>query len=208
MIALLTALAVSLSSPLDDGYFLRPPTVNISAVRGLECEGLEGSSRGSGFLIGNKVMATALHVVMGSTCKDADTGGDLKVYKIDLKHDLALVTSDRLPTNIPYIKYSCARFKTNDPYLAWGRTSYGMDDWNNVITRMNVINATAQYTPKGHTLNDGTPAEGMRVFDGFIAPGQSGAPITDLNGYARGLVNAGDNRRSIIYEFADGMLCK
>lgn len=181
------------------------PTVSISAVRSIDCP----EWIGSGFLIGDHIMATALHVVANTPqCIDADTGARLYVYKTDPEHDLALVTSSKLPTNIPYIKVSCQRFKTNEPYLSFGRTFYGMDSDDNVLNRMNVITATKDYTPKGYTLDDGAPAEHMREFVGAIAPGMSGGPVTDLQGYAHAVNNAGSDEDTILYEFADGMLCK
>jgi S1-C subfamily serine protease len=179
------------------------PTVSVSAVRSIDC----GDWIGSGFLIGEHVMATALHVVADTKeqCVDADTGARLYVYKTDPKNDLALVTSPDLPTNIPYIKISCKPFKAGQPYLSWGRTSYGMDQWNNVLNRMNVIVALKGYSDQ--ILDDGTIMHHVRKFDGPIAPGMSGGPVTDLHGYAYAVNNAGDQEQTVLHEFADGMLC-
>ena len=178
----------------------RDPTVDISAVRYLDC----GNWVGSGFMIADGVLVTAYHVAKGDQCTDTETGGKLMVYKTDPKHDLALLTGPTLPTDIPYIKVSCSRFVTGQPYLSYGTTFY---DQPRPISRMNVIVATDSYSRDQDTI-DGVPSPGLRVFDKAIAPGMSGGPVVDLQGMAHGLNNAGSDVNTMIYEFADGILCK
>ena len=196
-------LAALLATPtgLVDGLSPTPrnPTVDISAIRYLDC----GTWVGSGFIIADGVLVTAMHVAAGTQCTDTETGGKLMVYKTDLKHDLALLTGPSLPTDIPYIKVSCQRFVTGQPYLSYGTTFY---DQPRPISRMNVIMAKGYYSTNADTI-DGVPSPGLRVFDNAIAPGMSGGPVIDLEGRAHGLNNAGSNDTTMIYEFADGILC-
>lgn len=203
----LASLSMFVSAPTDDVHVRTPPTVDISAVRYIDC----GDYVGSGFLIGKKVLATALHVASGQKCVDKRTGTPLKMYKKDVDNDLALMTGPGLPTDIPYIKVGCSRFHTGEKYLSWGETPYEMDSWNNPIQRMNVITATDEYAdvPLYNDLGvkDGE-AKHVRVFKGAIAPGMSGAPVTDMDGVALALNNAGDDKYTLLHEFADGMLCK
>lgn len=206
-----TFLALTLiSSPAfaDDRSYPAPPTVDVSAIRYLDCLAPNGEEWvGSGFLIADHVLVTALHVVQDAKCIDTDTLSPVTMYKSDPKHDLALATGPRLPTDIPYIKIGCSRFQTGQTYLSWGKTFYGMPTEDTSIMRMTAITATQFYTLPGDTLDDGTPDDGMRIFTGVTAPGTSGGPITNLAGVALGLNNAGDAAYSITYEFADGMLC-
>jgi hypothetical protein len=175
--------------------------MDISAVRQISCDHWSGS----GFLIGDRIMATANHVMEGGTgCIDVDTGTPLTVYKTDKAHDLTLVTGPNLPTDIPYVKISCEPFHTGEKYLAYGITGYGqMED----IVRNNVLTATEAYTAPDFKFSDGMSVVHARVFLGYEAPGMSGGPITDINGYSHGLVTGGGPLTSFHYEFAEGMLC-
>ena len=178
----------------------RPETMDISAVRYLDC----GDWVGSGFLIADKLLVTALHVAKDTVCTDVASGGKLMMYKYDSEHDLALLTGPSLPTDIPYVKYSCRRFVTGQPYLSYGVTFYNQP---RPITRMNVIVATSDYTDSNDLIGE-TPSPGLRIFNQHIAPGMSGGPVTDLNGYALAVNNAGSDTDTLLYEFADGILCK
>jgi hypothetical protein len=203
MLILVAALLLSPNSPSYD------PTVNISAVREIECD----NHYGSGFLIAKNTIATALHVASGSNCRDVATGKRLVTYKRDEVHDFALVTGE-LPTEFPYIKYSCARFNPNQVYLAYGISASGYGYYHpQRIIRQYTLTATNEITDKDFTY-DKTPHPGMRRLTGRAAPGTSGGPIVDLDGYAHGLVNAGHNLFGIpmgpsySFEFADTILCK
>jgi hypothetical protein len=140
----------------------------------------------------------------GTGCIDVESGSPLLTYKVDKVHDLALVTGPDLPTDIPYVKTSCEPFHTNEKYLAYGITGYGqMKD----IVRNNVITATNYYTAPTFKFDDNMPVVHARIFMGYEAPGMSGGPITDINGYAHGLVTGGNAYMSFHYEFAEGILC-
>ena len=89
---LLAALLLANPTGLMDGMApaLRPATFNISAVRYLDC----GDWVGSGFLIGDHVLVTALHVAKNTVCTDVASGSRLKMYSSDEKHDMAFLTGD------------------------------------------------------------------------------------------------------------------
>ena len=93
---------------------------------------------------------------------------------------------------------------TGQPYLSYGITFYGQP---RPIVRMNVIVATDYYTTAEDKIGD-TPSPGLRFLTQHIAPGMSGGPVIDLNGYALALNNAGSDEDTLLYEFADGPLCK
>lgn len=202
ILGLLAAVASMISTPagIIDNY-VRPPAMDISAVRQIACDGWTGS----GFIIAKGIMATANHVMEGGEhCIDVESEAPLTTYKVDKAHDLALVTGD-FPTDIPYVKYSCEPFHAGQAYLAYGITGYMQ---NHEIIRNNVIVATGGKTGKDFKFVDDFPVINARIFIGYEAPGMSGGPVTDLNGYAHGLVTGGNNNMSMHYEFADGILCK
>jgi hypothetical protein len=199
--ALVAAAALSFSTPTDYiTAWLRPPALNLSAIRLIKCDHWTGT----GFLIGPRIMATANHVMDGTErCIDVQSGVVIRAYKTDPKHDLALVTGN-LPTNMPYINYSCDRFKTGQKYLSYGITSY-MQERN--ILRNNVLTATRNYNANGTVWKDEIDVSGSRIFSGYQAPGMSGGPVLDIDGYAHGLVTGGSAYDSSHFEFADGILC-
>ena len=204
LLAVLVALSSFTSINKDYRTYPAPPAEDLSAIRSITCVGLGEIYIGSGSIIGDREVLTANHIANGGgKCFDTKTKAPLKTYKTDAKHDLAIMSGDE-PTDIPYQKYSCSRFITDKPYLSYGITSYGQPE---LIFRNNVITATKEYTEPGDTLDDGTPVDHMRVFNGVIAPGMSGGPVTDINGYAHALNNAGDDKTTILYEFADTALC-
>ena len=187
------------------------PTVNISAVREIECD----SWYGSGFQIADNVIATALHVASGDNCRDVATGKHLLLYKSDPKHDFSLMTGD-LPKDKPYIKYSCQPYTTDADYMAIGISGYGWGyEHKYRFIREYTLTARKDYTDNKFFLaGSATPSPGMRVLTGKAAPGISGSPILDVNGYAHGILNAGGNlfgipmSPSYSYELADTILCK
>jgi hypothetical protein len=203
MLNLLVALTL-VSTPTPTDFITditRPPAVDISAIRQIRCDHWTGS----GFLIGDKIMATANHVMDGGTgCRDVESGSPLKVYKRDKPHDLVLVTGPTLPIDIPYINISCERFKTGEQYLAYGISGF---EQNHEIIRNNVLTATKKYTGKDFKFDDGMVVAHAREFLGYQAPGISGGPVMDIWGYAHGLVTGGSVEVSYHFEFADGILC-
>lgn len=209
--SLFLAAAVALSIPsatfdqVANPFIEAPPTVNLSSVRRIVCD----NGSGSGFLIADGVLATALHVAENPGCKDAETGIRLKTYKTDTAHDLALMTGAKLPTYMPYVKYSCERFVDGLPYMSYGISSAKgwIMEYPQPIMRVNTLYATKNYTDKSFEV-DGHPSPGMRIFKDAIEFGMSGGPVVGIDGVARGLNNAGNSKRTVIYEFADTILCR
>lgn len=186
------------------------PTVNLSAIREIECS----DHYGSGFQITDNIVVTALHVANGTGCKDYASGKPLVTYKIDVKHDLALMTGD-LPKGQPYIKYSCQPYETDQDYMAIGISGYGWGYYHkDRFLRMYHLTAKKDYTDEHFFLAGSvTPSPGLRVMQGNAAPGISGSPIIDIRGYAHGILNAGGNffgipvSPSYSYELKDTILC-
>lgn len=219
MISSLLNLLVSLtviasSSPAGElRLFPADPSMDISAIRYIEC----GTSKediqwtGSGFLIGDHEIMTAYHLAEGSwmnppksqpKCYDASSGEELRAYKLDRKHDEALMTGDT-PTNIPYVKYDCSRPVKDQTYIAYGITDY---DQPTAIVRNNAITATDTFTTNDDTVK-GIPSPGIRVYNGVIAPGMSGGPIADVHGVTHAIVDMGSNVDAGSYDLADGAIC-
>jgi S1-C subfamily serine protease len=204
MIASIAAAALLLSSysAMDEPDYPVPATVNLSAIRHLICD--NDKWQGSGFLIGDHIIVTAHHMIADGPCIDEETGLKLVTYKDDPKHDLALLTNSELPTDMPYIKISCQPFKKGQDYYAYGITDYGEE---REILRENTIRA-GKY---GDFLVEGLYGHmqyHMRYFSGPIAPGMSGGPVVDGQGYAYAVNNAASDTDTLLYEFKDGILCQ
>jgi hypothetical protein len=188
------------------------PTVNLSAVREIQC----GEDwYGSGILIAKNTIATALHVASGERCVDIASGSPVKMYVSDATHDFALMTGN-IPFVGPYLKYSCEQYHANETYLAYGYSGVGYGwDHPNRLFRQYTLQATDTITDENFYLGKNkTPSPGMRQLTGRSAPGTSGGAIVDLNGYAHGLVNAGVTIFGALpagptwsYPLADTVLC-
>lgn len=195
------ALAV-IPAPLGSlfGPIIHEPTVNLSAVRPISCD--EGS--GTGFLIANNTLVTALHVATLGNCKDAETRVPLLTYHEDKEHDFAIMTGN-YPTVSSYIKYSCQPYETGKTYMSVGyRRMYRMDK----------LMATDYYSPKGFMVS-GADMGGMRKLKGGIVGGMSGGLVFDQDtGKGHGINNVNSWDRdghidySYSYEFKDTILCK
>lgn len=181
IIAPLLAVAASVSTP--NQIFMPEPTVSLNAIRMISCD--EGS--GTGFIIGDNILATALHVASLSHCTDAATKVKLITYVKDDASDFALMTGN-LPDVLP-IRYSCVGYKDGMAY-----SSYGLSPWRStypVFGQYQLI-ASSDYTDdsfivRGEDSNKAMP--GMRHLVGYIIPGNSGGPVIDNSGYAVGINN-------------------
>lgn len=183
------------------------PTMSLSAIRRIQCE--EGT--GSGFIIADDILVTALHVATIGGCKDAETGVGLLTYHEDQVNDFALMSGD-LPEVIPF-KYSCAGFRTGETYY-----SYGITPWSfkSPVFGQYKVTALDQYTDSSFVVGrKKTPMPGMRYLDGYIVPGNSGGPVSDLNGFAVGINNVsgraffglGVKTDGYSYELRNTILC-
>lgn len=199
-VALLSSTAVDLPPSMMEAV---NPTFNVSAVRLIECD----KWAGSGFLIDDNILVTALHVATGTKCVDAATGKPLKTYYKDPARDFALMSGD-LP-DMPYIKISCQRYVANQHYTAYGISSYFSDS-----ELIRSVKATATGEHKNVDYRDGGGAKGIAYLVANTVPGMSGGPYVDDDGYAHGMVNAGSTILGIptgvsySYEFTDTILCR
>jgi hypothetical protein len=190
------------------------PTMNLSAVRHIACK--EGN--GSGFMIDDDTMVTALHVLEDDTCWDADTRSPLKMTYSDKARDFAIVKGN-LP-NIPVVQIDCGGFKPRGTYWGYGYSTYGH---SHRIFRQQVLTFGGVYTDKNfHTVvldKDGkvkrVPMPGMAWLKGYITPGTSGGYVGSQYGYAVGYINAGTTDvfglmtgDSFSYELKNTILCQ
>ena len=183
-----------------------PPSVDISAIRFIGCPiaGTAYEEQGSGFLIGKGILATAYHVAAGQNCYDEATGAKLVMYYKDPKHDFALMTGPDMPTDLPYIKYACLPFKKGESYIYYGISQYGQA---RPIIRNNTLVYTGDVTQDDKAVVDFIYSKGMSIFRGAIAPGMSGGPVTDVNGYAVAVNNAGNSDTTLLFQLKDTLLC-
>lgn len=213
---MLLSAALAASSPVAApiGHAPWEPTVNLSAVRKLACANdltnpLDGWT-GTGFLVRENVLATALHVAAGSNCIDVETKAPLITYHRDGANDFALMTGE-LP-KMPYVRIRCAPYKTGERYNLFGHSGYFQPK---SILRYSTVVAGSDYTDEKFLVGkEMTPWPGMRHLKGYSVPGTSGGPITDLDGYATGIVNAGSHffgvplPHQFSYELRNTILCK
>lgn len=200
MIGLLAGIVLASVNPNELPSY--DPTVNLSAVRQIDCHGVEGDWMGSGYVVSKNVIFSALHVGANGVCKDHESGAKLTVYSKDVKHDFAIFTGN-IPLKGPYIKYSCEPFHKDETYIAYGWSAIGYDDSAKTIKdwldaaflRMYTLKGTGLFTDDSFkiTNEDGVkiPYPGLSRLNGRTAPGTSGGPIVDLNGYVHGGVNVG-----------------
>jgi hypothetical protein len=159
------------------------PTFNLNAIRLIACD--EGI--GTGFLIGDDIVATAEHVSSLSNCVDVASGNRLKSYLNDKANDFGLMTGVLPRTS--YFKTSCTTYKKGRVYSAYGISSFMSNEY---ILRSVSVMATGTY--KDVTFRDGSTSKGLSVLTGYNVQGMSGGPIVDIQtGKVVGIVNAGVN---------------
>jgi hypothetical protein len=203
------SLLLNLLSPSmkDDRNYPAPPTINLNAIHLIICTTPDGDSySGTGWLIAKDTVATANHIATAGICKDINADTILTTYKTDARHDFALMTGKE-PSDEPYIKYTCARPQPRHIYTAYGITSYGYE-WGHELFRDNVLTATDNILKRDDAVDDFDNSKGMREYLGVTAPGMSGGPvISPETGYAYALVNAGDDKSTLLFDLADTILC-
>lgn len=205
MYSLIAAGLISLSSPAHTPQMLEnlTPTVNLSAIRQLRCFG----GTGSGSIIGDGILMTALHVAENGDCKDVQTGVKLTMYYKDVEHDLALMSGD-LP-KMPPIRIGCGRFQMGGEYSA-----YGISGFFEGFEMFRQINLTGTGIYSDLEYADGGGAKHIPYLKGYTVFGMSGGPIHNRAGYALGNVIAGLHNsfgipvgKAYSYEFKDTVLC-
>jgi S1-C subfamily serine protease len=182
-----------------------PPSLNLSAVRYIACQKGDDFYTGSAFLIGPGILATARHVAHGDKCVDVQTETVVTEYQDDPRHDFALMSAPGLPRNIPYVRYRCDGIKPNTTYLSYGVTDYGQSV---PILRMNTVVSTGDIVKSDDAVDDLPYSKGMRVFKGPVAPGMSGGPVVDTQGYAVAVNNAGNAMTTLLFGLKDTIICK
>lgn len=197
-------LPLLLSLSVDVPIYAPEPTVNLSAIRRIECD----ESYGSGFIIADNTIATAGHVASGTNCTDGETKKPLILSKIDGKTDFALMTGE-LP-DMPYIKYNCEGYKNG---LV---DAYGISEFHVSFPIFRQVTLSVR-EKRDVTLDSGAVFKNMRHLRGYIVPGMSGGPHIQ-KGEAVGLSNVGYSEikfglRFILpdaygYELKDTFLCQ
>lgn len=160
--------------------------------------------QGTGWFIGDGVMATAYHVANSGTCVDSTTGESIKTYKSDKDHDFALMAGSH---STSVVKYSCDHPKPHNWYISYGYSSHyadGHGDFWNPDFQIKLIKATKKRPIFVPGLWNIYP---YRQYDGAIMHGMSGGPVSDKTGTAYALNNAGDDTDSLLYDLADTALC-
>lgn len=188
---------VNLSAPMYPGM------ENLSTVRHLRCDG----GTGSGFIAGDGVIVTALHVAALGGCRDAETGNSYTTYHRDEAHDLAMMVGET-PTMTPSI-LDCQGYTPGKTYIAQGITSF-KQEWSLFRRVKTVAMGKVDLEVQGEAVL------GIRELSGYIVPGMSGGPVHDaLTGAVVGIVNVGYFSRaghpvgqSYSYELKDTALCK
>lgn len=215
MSLLTAAVAASMVFPLNSLSPVLPdygatPTINLSAIRLIRC----GGGAGTGFLIADNTLVTALHVVENRACVDHRSGKPLYVYHVDRDHDLVLAKVEL--KDFPYIRYDCERFITGNNYSSYGYSGY-LQNYN--IFRQSNLKAYSDYSGPGFKVNT---KQGLRDFPkmrhlfGPMVYGHSGGPVIDpVTGMAKGINNAGLTTflglmtgHAYSTELADTILCK
>lgn len=182
------------------------PTVNLSAIRLLVC----GKSSGTGFMIGDNIIATAYHIVDEDPCIDHKTGKKLFTYHIDKDHDFALAKVEL--SGFPYLSYDCTRYVTGQRYGSYGYSSY-MQDYT--IFRQSDMYAYEDYSGEGFIMK-GKAYPKFRHLFGPMVFGHSGGPVINYTtGKAIGMNNAGNTLFGMFMtghawstELADTILCR
>lgn len=172
------------------------PTVNLTAIRQIDCVNAKGQLyQGSGYMTAKDTIFSVLHVAEDkAVCKDHASGVPISAYYKDPNHDFTIFKG-AVPLRGPYIKYSCEPFHKDEAYSAYGFSGLGYDDdkgdfYSQTIFRQYGLTGTGEKTDMTFKV-EGAPEPGLSMLQGRAAPGTSGGPIVDKNGYAHGGVNVG-----------------
>lgn len=152
------------------------------AVREMLCE----EHSGSGFIIADGIVATALHVAEGTACKDTVSGELYTTYATDPEHDFALMSGET--HGVTPMKYACTGYIAGLHYM-----SYGITDFGDKESYYRSVPAEAKRIVDIKVENEDGSIEDFRGIWrmwGFLLPGMSGGPVTKA-GVAYGINNTG-----------------
>ncbi len=197
------------ASGMQEVPYFTPDTFNVSVVRHISCS----LGSGSGFIVDDDVIATALHVADLGGCKDTATGQVLTTYVRDEVNDFALM-SGVLP-NMPYARVSCKGYEQGKQYMSYGYSSFRAAE---PLLRAAIHNALGDYTDDSFEVREGMKTvkmPGLAHLEGYIVPGTSGGPIATLDGKVTGINNVGYQTpwgtplgQTYSYELKNTVLCK
>lgn len=192
MFALVASLALAVMAPTP-----------VSNVHTIYCTEQNGDLwQGTGWFIRDGVMVTAMHVANHPTCKDGTTGEPVKAYKTDKHHDLALMTGSHGQS---VVNYSCDRPVPGRSYTSYGYSSaFPGGNFFDPLPLASDLKATSKRPVLVPNLWNINP---YREYKGSILPGMSGGPVTNSNGVALALNNAGTDTTTLLYDLADTALC-
>lgn len=188
LLSLLACFLLTSSSPVVAAKEQLPPDTPVNTETGAILAIVCNEGFGTGFVVADNTVATALHVASLHNCRIGQNGRRIKLYVADTKHDFALMTTDT--TGMAHIPYSCVRYNNKQHYFA-----FGFGDGRPMLQRL---------TGTKHR------EDGMRMLLGTLISGQSGGPVVDGKGVVHGINNASNYYWGLSWsaELADTPLCR